>query len=150
MGRGARFVHVLRSRLRLASTQLLAIVLALMICVTLTLAWCAFPVAEQRTMIWLLIGTQFLIAGVGAWMLLRETQRAQALDQQAARKSEKLRERLSIATQAAGIYCWELDWSTYTITWDASRLPHDEVAAASRRHFGAELGSDLFKYVHPE
>jgi signal transduction histidine kinase len=64
--------------------------------------------------------------------------------------TQALLDRLSIATQAAGIYCWELDWNTYTIAWDASRLPANEVAAASRRHFGFELGSDLFKWVHPE
>src|SRR5277367_1048684 len=67
-----------------------------------------------------------------------------------AEKSQALLERLSVATQAAGIYCWELDWKTYAITWDESRLPAAEAAAASRRHFGAELGSDLFKWVHPD
>jgi PAS domain S-box-containing protein len=65
-------------------------------------------------------------------------------------QSQALLERLSIATQAAGIYCWELDWKTYAITWDESRLPAAEAAAASRRHFGVELGSDLFKWVHPD
>jgi signal transduction histidine kinase len=29
-------------------------------------------------------------------------------------------------------------------------LPASEAAAASKRHFGAELGSDLFKWVHPD
>ncbi len=67
-----------------------------------------------------------------------------------AERSQALLERLSIATQAAGVYCWELDWSTYALTWDESRLPPAEAAAASRRHFGMELGSDLFKWVHPE
>ena len=67
-----------------------------------------------------------------------------------AERSQALLERLSIATQAAGIYCWELDWSTYALTWDESRLPAAEAAAASRRHFGVELGSDLFKWVHPD
>jgi len=67
-----------------------------------------------------------------------------------AERSQALLERLSIATQAAGIYCWELDWRTYAITWDESRLPPAEAAAASRRHFGAELGTDLFKRVHPD
>jgi two-component system sensor histidine kinase/response regulator len=57
-----------------------------------------------------------------------------------------LLERLSIATQAAGIYVWELDWKTYTIQFDQHRLPD----AAGNRHYGQELGSDLFKYVHPE
>jgi signal transduction histidine kinase len=64
--------------------------------------------------------------------------------------SQALLERLSIATQAAGIYCWELDWKTYAITWDESRLPAAEAAATSRRHFGVELGSDIFKWVHPD
>ena len=99
---------------------------------------------------WILVVTQTLIGGTGAWMLQREKRQAQTLDQRATEKSQALLDRLSIATQAAGIYCWELDWSTYTITWDASRLPAAEVAAASRRHFGAELGSDLFKWVHPD
>jgi PAS domain S-box-containing protein len=72
------------------------------------------------------------------------------LDRRDAEHSRALLERLSIATQAAGIYCWELDWSTYALIWDESRLPGDEAAAASRRHFGVELGSDLFKWVHPD
>jgi PAS domain S-box-containing protein len=55
-------------------------------------------------------------------------------------------ERLSIATQAAGIYVWEYDYATETIRWDESRLTRP----ASNRHFGQELGSDLFKWVHPE
>src|SRR5579863_9696762 len=67
-----------------------------------------------------------------------------------AERSQALLERLSIATQAAGVYCWELDWTTYALTWDESRLPAAEAAAASRRHFGMELGSDLFKWVHPD
>jgi len=127
--------------LRLSSQQLLVLTLALMTGATVA-------VARQST--WLLAGVQACIAGIGFWALRSEHARAQALDRFAASKSEKLLERLSIATQAAGIYCWELDWSTYSIFWDASRLPADEVAAASRRHFGFELGSDLFKWVHPE
>ena len=130
-----------RYGLRLSSQQLLVLTLALMIGATVALA-------RQST--WLLAGVQACIAGIGFWALRSEHARAQALDRFAASKSEKLLERLSIATQAAGIYCWELDWSTYSIFWDASRLPADEVAAASRRHFGFELGSDLFKWVHPE
>ena len=119
--------------------------LALMIGATLIVAFSARSATE-----WLLLIAQTLIAGIGAWMLQRQRRRAQALDQGATERSQALLDRLSIATQAAGIYCWELDWSTYTITWDASRLPEAEVAAASRRHFGAELGSDLFKWVHPD
>ncbi len=55
-------------------------------------------------------------------------------------------ERLSIATQAAGIYVWEFDWVKMAISWDENRLSQ----RASNRHFGQELGSDLFKWVHPE
>ena len=127
--------------LRLRSPRLLALTLVLMIGATVALA-------PHST--WVLAAVQACIAGIGFWVLRREHARAQALEHLAASKSEKLLERLSIATQAAGIYCWELDWSTYSIVWDASRLPADEVAAASRRHFGFELGSDLFKWVHPE
>jgi signal transduction histidine kinase len=121
------------------------LILTLMITATLIVAC-----GVRSSAGWLLVIVQALIAGIGAWMLRRERMRAQVLDRRATERSQALLERLSIATQAAGIYCWELDWSTYTITWDASRLPAAEVAAASRRHFGAELGSDLFKWVHPD
>jgi C4-dicarboxylate-specific signal transduction histidine kinase len=127
--------------LRLRSPQLLALTLALMIGATVGLA---------RYSVWLLAVVQACIAAIGFCALRREHEQAQTLDRLTGSRSEKLLERLSIATQAAGIYCWELDWSTYSIVWDASRLPPDEVAAASRRHFGFELGSDLFKWVHPE
>jgi two-component system, sensor histidine kinase and response regulator len=58
----------------------------------------------------------------------------------------QLLDRLSIATQAAGIFVWEFDWVAQSISWDASRLDH----AAANRHFGQELGSELFKWVHPD
>jgi len=55
-------------------------------------------------------------------------------------------ERLHVATQAAGIYVWEFDWTTITISFDENRLTKE----SANRHFGAELGSNLFKWVHPE
>jgi two-component system, sensor histidine kinase and response regulator len=55
-------------------------------------------------------------------------------------------ERLSVATQAAGIYVWEFDWLKGAIHWDENRLTHQ----GANRHFGQEFGSDFFKYVHPE
>jgi signal transduction histidine kinase len=117
--------------------------------------------ASLQTRRWFLLLGELLMACILAWMLWLSARRAQALiareaeqsHAQTARETEQskaLLERLSIATQAAGIYCWELNWSTYAITWDESRLPASEAAAASRRHFGAELGSDLFKWVHPD
>ncbi|MGB6451294.1 MAG: PAS domain-containing protein [Steroidobacteraceae bacterium] len=54
--------------------------------------------------------------------------------------------RLSIATQAAGIFVWEVDWTTNTISWDESRV----ALAATNRHYGQELGEDLFRWVHPD
>jgi PAS domain S-box-containing protein len=99
---------------------------------------------------WLLLTGQVLIAGLLAWTFRRSARQAHAPVTPEAVQSQALLERLSIATQAAGIYCWELDWNTYAITWDESRLPAAEAAAASRRHFGAELGSNLFKWVHPD
>jgi signal transduction histidine kinase len=99
---------------------------------------------------WALPVGQMLLGGILVWTLLRSSRRSRARLVRQAEQSQALLERLSIATQAAGVYCWELDWKTYAITWDASRLPPEEAAAASRRHFGAELGSDLFKWVHPD
>jgi two-component system, sensor histidine kinase and response regulator len=58
----------------------------------------------------------------------------------------RLLDRLSIATQAAGIFVWELDWITNQISWDQNRLSR----AAGNRHYGQELGRDLFRFVHPE
>ena len=55
-------------------------------------------------------------------------------------------ERLSIATQAAGIYVWEFDWRTFKLTWDEKRLS----GRSLNRHFGHELGNDFFKWVHPD
>ena len=55
-------------------------------------------------------------------------------------------ERLSIATQAAGVYVWEFDWVKLSLKWDESRL----ASGRGVRHFGQELGSDFFKYVHPD
>lgn len=104
-----------------------------------------------RSALWLMLGGLLVIVAMLAAMLRQATAGgAQALRRRELERPQALLERLSIATQAAGIYCWELDWKTYTITWDESRLPAAEAAAASRRHFGVELGSDLFKWVHPE
>ena len=55
-------------------------------------------------------------------------------------------ERLSVATQAAGVYVWEFDWTKLELKWDESRLS----TGKGVRHFGQELGSDFFKYVHPD
>jgi signal transduction histidine kinase len=110
---------------------------------------------------WLLLIGQLIVAGLLAWsfrplprrtqaLIARDAEETQARMAREGKQSQALLERLSIATQAAGIYCWELDWNTYAITWDESRLPASEAAAASKRHFGAELGSDLFKWVHPD
>ncbi len=55
-------------------------------------------------------------------------------------------ERLSVATQAAGIFVWQFDWATRTIAFDENRLSQN----SANRHFGAELGSELFKWVHPD
>src|SRR5579872_3967016 len=58
----------------------------------------------------------------------------------------QLLERLQIATQVAGIFVWELDWRTNQISWDVN---HPDVAS-DNRHYGHELGSELFAFVHPE
>jgi two-component system, sensor histidine kinase and response regulator len=58
----------------------------------------------------------------------------------------QLLERLSIATQAAGIFVWELNWATHSISFDVNRIGE----TPTNRHFGQELGSELFKWVHPD
>lgn len=166
-----KFLQRLRNSGQFGPPQLLALILALMIMVTLVVALSVHSASESiarvgaisggvefqrsvehlgtmQTAMWFLVIGQALIIGIGGWLLHRNGRRA--LGQRGAEQSQALLERLSIATQAAGIYCWELDWKTYALTWDESRLPAAEAAAASRRHFGVELGSDLFKWVHPD
>ena len=137
----------LRNGTRLDPSQVLTLILVLMVVATFFIGLVDDSITGG---LWPLIIAQSVIAIIGGWALQRNVRHAQLIDQQEAQQSQALLERLSIATQAAGIYCWELDWSTYAITWDDSRLPAAEAAAASRRHFGVELGSDLFKYVHPD
>jgi PAS domain S-box-containing protein len=55
-------------------------------------------------------------------------------------------ERLSVATQAAGIFVWELDWATDRISFDGNRLEQ----ATANRHYGQELDGELFRFVHPD
>ncbi len=136
-----------RESARLVTPQIMAVVLALMIAATLAFA----ALTEVRSAaVWPLVLAQCLIALAGGCILHRNARQVERRSRQEALQSQALLERLSIATQAAGVYCWELDWTTYAITWDQARLPAADVAAASRRHFGFELGSDLFKYVHPD
>ncbi|MGA8705979.1 MAG: PAS domain-containing protein [Steroidobacteraceae bacterium] len=136
-----------RESARLVTPQIMAVVLALMLAATLVFSVLADVRARA---VWSLVLAQCLIALAGGWILHRNARQVAQLGRQEALQLQALLERLSIATQAAGVYCWELDWNTYAITWDQARLPAADVAAASRRHFGFELGSDLFKYVHPE
>jgi PAS domain S-box-containing protein len=68
---------------------------------------------------------------------------------QLARQAEAERalvERLSIATQAAGVYVWEYNWIDNSLNWDESRIS----GRAGTRHFAQELGGDFFKAVHPD
>jgi PAS domain S-box-containing protein len=141
----SQFVQRLRAIEPFGPRQVLALVLVSMITVTIVVA-----LSSAQPAMWFLVIGEGLIAAIGGGLLHRMGQRAQVLGKRDAEQSQALLERLSIATQAAGIYCWELDWKTYAITWDESRLPAAEAAAASRRHFGVELGSDLFKWVHPD
>jgi two-component system sensor histidine kinase/response regulator len=55
-------------------------------------------------------------------------------------------ERLSVATQAAGIYVWEFDWEKLTLTWDENRLS----GAQGKSHLAHAMGADFFRWVHPE
>jgi len=67
----------------------------------------------------------------------------------AARQAEAERalvDRLSVATQAAGIYVWEFDWTTLALSWDESRLS----GARGKSHIAHAMGTDFFKWVHPD
>ena len=97
-----------------------------------------------------IVAVMFGLMIIGASILLRIVRREQQRSRREHARTQALLERLSIATQASGIYCWELDWNTYQITWDESRLPATDAAPTSRRHYGYEFGNELFKFVHAE
>ncbi|MGH8228072.1 MAG: PAS domain-containing protein [Steroidobacteraceae bacterium] len=58
----------------------------------------------------------------------------------------QLLERLTVATQVAGIFVWEFDWIASQISFDRSRIEH----GGANRHYGQELDGELFKWVHPD
>ena len=129
------------------SSRIVAVMLALMIAATICMALLGGPMAGPD---WALVAVHAVLALLGGSILLRNLRRDQQASRQETARTQALLERLSIATQASGIYCWQLDWNTYQITWDERRLPASETAPKGRRHYGYELGKELFKYVHPE
>jgi PAS domain-containing protein len=70
----------------------------------------------------------------------------EALFARHAEAERSLAERLSVATQAAGVYMWEFDWTEFKVRWDDNRL----TGRAGTRHFGRELGDDFLNWVHPD
>ena len=102
----------------------------------------------MQTPMWILVVVQGLIVGCGVW-LQRRSQSSEADRESEAQRSQALLEQLTVATQAAGIYCWELDWETHTVALDASKLPTADAAATPSPAFGAEITNDLYKWVHP-
>ena len=103
-----------------------------------------------QSAIGILLALQGLIAGGGAWLLRHRRMRAQAHDRSQARESQSRLERLSAATGAAGICCWECHWTADTGTFDPSRLRIADFTVSPLRHAGAGVGNDLLKWVHPE
>jgi two-component system, sensor histidine kinase and response regulator len=88
-----------------------------------------------------------LLRRLGSWLLdITDSDFDTATREPPAREKQALYERLSIATEAAGVYVWELDWKTVSLRWD-ERKPSK---AGAKRHFGFEIGGDLFKFIHPE
>src|SRR5690606_30568099 len=69
-----------------------------------------------------------------------------ALLERQAEAERALVERLSVATQAGGIYVWEFDWANRSLRWDPSRIG----GQGGNRHRAHELGSEFFNYVHPD
>ncbi|HEY6926743.1 MAG TPA: PAS domain-containing protein [Steroidobacteraceae bacterium] len=99
----------------------------------------------MQTAIWILLALPGLLAGCGAWLQLK-SRLSQASPENEAHRSQALLEQLTTATQAAGIYCWELDWETSTVSLDVNSLP---TAGAPGPTFDAELTNDLHRWVDP-
>ena len=72
-----------------------------------------------------------------------EVNAAQMLHKQA-EQERALLERLSVATSAAGITCWEFDWKSGTILWDEDRIGGATVADIKVRN------EKFRQAVHPE
>ncbi len=56
-----------------------------------------------------------------------------------AEAERSLAERLSVATQAAGVYMWEFDWCDFKLRWDDSRLTGSHRHAPLRAGAGRRL-----------
>ncbi len=63
-----------------------------------------------------------------------------------AEAERSLAERLSVATQAAGVYMWEFDWSDFKLRWDDSRLTGQATGAP----LCTRAGDDFHNWVHPD
>ena len=72
-----------------------------------------------------------------------EVNAAQLLEKQVAQERALL-ERLSVATSAAGIDCWEFDWKTRQVLWDEDRIGGATAAAIEARN------ENFRQAVHPE
>jgi two-component system sensor histidine kinase/response regulator len=88
-----------------------------------------------------------LLRRLGSWLLTCTDAPSESDSREPpGRDAQALYERLSIATQAAGIYVWEYDWKSSRLQWDE----RNAARPGARRHFGFEAGNDFLKWIHPE
>jgi signal transduction histidine kinase len=146
-----RRVDAMRSGVELETDATAGVILGLMTAASIVVAvstlWGA---GSLRNSMWILVVVEGAIAGCGAWLVQRNSRRADAQHQSEAQRSQTLLRRLGVTTQAAGIYCWELDWNAHTVAFDASSLRQGEAAVAARRDLGAEIAKDISKWVDPQ
>ena len=88
-----------------------------------------------------------LLRRLGSWLLTcTEAPSENAPREMPPRDAQALYERLSVATEAAGVYVWESDWKSMRLRWDERKAPRP----GAKRHFGFEAGNDFLKLIHPE
>ncbi len=88
-----------------------------------------------------------LLRRLGSWLLTcTEAPSENASREMPLRDAHALYERLSVATEAAGVYVWESDWKSMRLQWDERKAPRP----GAKRHFGFEAGNDFLKLIHPE
>jgi PAS domain-containing protein len=98
---------------------------------------------------WILVVVHGFIAGCGVWLLRCKCGRSLAHCLREAQRWRALLEWLSIVTHSGGIYCWEFDWNTRGVTFDASALAASNVGTVASGAAGVEIAS-RYKWVRPE
>ena len=138
-------VAVKPETLRPSPSRILLVTLALVIGSTL---WVAARAPSGDVSLWPWAIAQCVIVTLSVWLLHGSLRQARRLALLEARRSRRLLERLSLATNTAGICCWEYDFVQQKVTWldlgpGSSELTEEQMQIAGRSLLEQFLPEDL-------